>query len=180
MKVVPGSVNLEDLRKIFVNDLPVKLCSSSKPAIDRTAALVKQSSSKPTAIYGINTGFGKLATKKISFQDIEKLQKNLILSHCSGVGPAISEKMVRFIMVLKLLSLGRGASGVRWEVCQLLEDMLQKRVAPVIPAQGSVGASGDLAPLAHMSAVMIGEGKALFKGKLLPARKALSLAGLLV
>jgi len=178
VKIVPGSVNLDDLRKIFLNDLSVKLCPSSKPKIDRAAELVNELSSKPTPIYGVNTGFGKLASKKISIKDIEKLQYNLILSHCSGIGPPITERMSRFIIILKLLSLGRGASGIRWEVCQLLEKMLQNRVTPIIPSQGSVGASGDLAPLAHMSAVIIGEGKAKFKGKVLPAREALSSAGL--
>mgnify|MGYP003298243355 FL=1 len=126
----------------------------------------------------MNTGFGKLSSKKIGLKDIQKLQHNLILSHCSGVGAPIHENMVRFIIVLKLISLGRGASGVRWEVCKLLEKMLEKRVSPVIPSQGSVGASGDLAPLAHLAAVLIGEGKATFEGELLSAKNALYSADL--
>ena len=178
MIIIPGSVTLRDLQKIFLNDLPVKLCPSVRNKIEQAAILVKEMSSSGIPTYGINTGFGKLATKTIGFKDIEKLQHNLILSHCSGVGPPIAQKMVRFIIVLKLLSLGRGASGVRWELCQLLEGMLQHSVLPLIPSQGSVGASGDLAPLAHMAAVMIGEGKATFNGKLMPARDALTYAGL--
>lgn len=130
------------------------------------------------AVYGVNTGFGKLASVKIESGDTATLQRNLILSHCCGVGPAISRRHARLVMALKLLSLGRGASGVRLEVVQLIEAMLDKGVTPVIPAQGSVGASGDLAPLAHMAAVMMGHGEAEFGGKVMPGGKALAAAGL--
>jgi histidine ammonia-lyase len=129
-------------------------------------------------VYGVNTGFGKLASIKIAVEDTETLQRNLILSHCCGVGEAMPGDVARLMMVLKLLSLGRGASGVRWGVIALLEAMLERGVTPVIPAQGSVGASGDLAPLAHMAAVMIGEGAAEFAGATLPGSAALNAAGL--
>jgi histidine ammonia-lyase len=103
---------------------------------------------------------GKLASVKIRPQDTATLQRNLILSHCAGVGDPMPAHVARLMMTLKLLSLGRGASGVRWQVIEQIQDMLAKSVTPVVPAQGSVGASGDLAPLAHMAAAMIGEGEA--------------------
>ncbi|MGB4828050.1 MAG: histidine ammonia-lyase, partial [Paracoccaceae bacterium] len=129
-------------------------------------------------VYGVNTGFGKLASMRIAPEDTATLQRNLILSHCCGVGDSIPRKHARLWMVLKLLSFGRGASGVRWEFVELIEAMLKKGVTPVIPAQGSVGASGDLAPLSHMAAVIIGEGEAEYQGKVMPGAKALAAAGL--
>ena len=131
-----------------------------------------------TPVYGINTGFGKLASVRIAPDDTETLQRNLILSHCCGVGDALEPATTRLMMALKLLSLGRGASGVRWEICTQIEAMLARGVLPVIPVQGSVGASGDLAPLAHMAAVMIGEGEALYDGRRMPGGEALDKAGL--
>jgi histidine ammonia-lyase len=112
----------------------------------------------------VNTGFGKLASLKIAAADTATLQRNLILSHCCGVGAPMPRAVTRLMMALKLLSLGRGASGVRWEIIEMIEAMLATGVTPVIPAQGSVGASGDLAPLAHMTAVMIGAGEARWTG----------------
>ncbi len=130
------------------------------------------------AVYGINTGFGKLASVKIAARDVATLQRNLILSHCCGVGEALDGAATRLMMVLKLLSLGRGASGVAMTTVTLIEAMLDKGVTPVIPSQGSVGASGDLAPLAHMAATMIGEGEAVFDGVRMPSGEALAQAGL--
>jgi len=129
-------------------------------------------------VYGINTGFGKLAKVQIAVDDTEELQRNLVLSHCCGVGEETPERVVRLMMCLKLLSPGRGASGVRWELIELLEGMISKGVLPVVPAQGSVGASGDLAPLAHMAAALIGEGQARINGKLMNAKIALESVGL--
>ncbi|MBL6430845.1 MAG: aromatic amino acid lyase [Alphaproteobacteria bacterium] len=129
-------------------------------------------------VYGVNTGFGKLASVRIAPGDVATLQRNLILSHCCGVGAELSPEVVRLVMATKLLSLGAGASGVRWETLSLLDAMLQNDVIPVIPGQGSVGASGDLAPLAHLAAVMIGEGEALVGRERLPGAQALAKAGL--
>nr|WP_272214322.1 histidine ammonia-lyase [Marinicella sp. W31]MDC2879854.1 histidine ammonia-lyase [Marinicella sp. W31] len=126
----------------------------------------------------MNTGFGKLASIKIDAADTARLQRNLILSHCCGVGAPLVTDIVRLIMVLKLISLGRGASGVRLELVRLIEGMIEKGVTPVIPEKGSVGASGDLAPLAHMAAVMMGEGEAYFNGERLSGGSALEKAGL--
>ena len=126
----------------------------------------------------MNTGFGKLASVKIAAKDTATLQRNLILSHCCGVGKPLDQATTRLMMALKLLSLGRGASGVAWETVALIEGMLAKGVTPVIPDQGSVGASGDLAPLAHMAATMLGAGQAVFEGITLPSADALKKAGL--
>ena len=141
------------LRGFDAADLP----DSRLAAIERAAALVAKAAQGGEAVYGVNTGFGKLASVKIAPKDTAALQRNLILSHCSGVGEPVAEAVTRLMMALKILSLGRGASGVRPPVIALMEDMLAANVTPVVPAQGSVGASGDLAPLAHMTAVMIGE-----------------------
>ncbi len=129
-------------------------------------------------VSGINAGFGKLAGVRIGAADTTALQRNLILSHCAGVGEPLAAPVVRLIAALKLASLGRGASGVRWCVIEQLQHLLSCGVTPIIPAQGSVGASGDLAPLAHLTAVMIGEGEAFYEGTRMPGAQALAAAGL--
>jgi histidine ammonia-lyase len=174
----PGQVSLSTLEDIWRGDDPVTLDPMAKPQVDHAAALVAQAAAQAVPVYGVNTGFGKLASRKIASEDTETLQRNLILSHCCGVGEALSGALTRLMMALKLNSLGRGASGVRWEICALLEGMLNAGVMPVIPAQGSVGASGDLAPLAHMAAVMIGEGRAVFRETEMSGRDALAQSGL--
>jgi len=176
--LTPGQVTLADLARIYWDELAVKLDPACFPAITAAQQKIAAAASGNDAVYGVNTGFGKLASVKIAAQDTATLQRNLILSHCCGVGAPISRAHARLIMALKLLSLGRGASGVRLELVHLLEDMLARGVTPVIPAQGSVGASGDLAPLAHMAAVMMGEGEAEFEGKRMQGGKALAAAGL--
>ncbi len=174
----PGSVTLAQLERIWRLHLPTRLHESARPGIRAAAAHIAKAASGTVAVYGVNTGFGKLASVKIAPEDTEKLQKNLILSHCCGVGDPMPAEVARLMMVLKLLSLGRGASGVRPEVVDLIEAMLARAVTPVIPDQGSVGASGDLAPLAHMTAVMIGHGQAMVDGKVMTAAQALAKAGL--
>lgn len=178
LTLVPGAATLSDLEHIWRSETPVKLAEDCRAAIERSAGVVANAAAGEAAIYGVNTGFGKLASVRIEANDTAALQRNLILSHCAGVGEPMPCAIVRLMMALKLLSLGRGASGVRWEVPAQLEAMLEKGVTPVIPAQGSVGASGDLAPLAHMAAVMIGEGKADLNGEIMPAALALEKAGL--
>ncbi len=178
LTLTPGSVTLCDLEQVFVEQRAVKLDRSCKPAIEAAAARIASAAAGEAPTYGVNTGFGKLASIKIASKDTATLQRNLILSHCCGVGDTIARPHARLIMVLKLLSLGRGASGVQWELIELLEAMLEFGVTPIIPAQGSVGASGDLAPLAHMAAVIIGEGRAEFEGEILPGAVALARAGL--
>ncbi len=174
----PGLATLVQLEHIWRSGEAVKLHESARPAIDAAFELVAKASSGSEAIYGVNTGFGKLASVKIASNDTEVLQRNLILSHCCGVGDALEISTTRLMMVLKLLSLGRGASGVAWETIEQIEDMLEKGVTPVVPDQGSVGASGDLAPLAHMAAAMMGHGEAFYQGNRLPAADALAAAGM--
>ena len=174
----PGSVPLSTLEALYWTGEPARLDPSFDAGIEKAAARIAEIARGNAPVYGINTGFGKLASIRIDSADVATLQRNLILSHCCGVGEPLAENIVRLIMALKLVSLGRGASGVRLELVRLIEAMLETGVIPVIPEKGSVGASGDLAPLAHMAAVMMGEGEAFFKGERLDGRVALERAGL--
>ena len=174
----PGDTTLAQLEQVWRDGPAVRLADSAMPGILASAARIAAAANGSEPVYGVNTGFGKLASIKIAAKDTATLQRNLILSHCCGVGEPVEPETTRLIMVLKLLSLGRGASGVRPEVIALLQAMLVKGVLPVIPAQGSVGASGDLAPLAHMAAVMLGEGRAVFDGTEMSGADALAAAGL--
>ncbi len=171
--LTPGKVTLSELSQIYWESSSVELNPEFKSVIENAARFVDKASKSDIPIYGINTGFGKLASISIPSEQINSLQRNLILSHCCGVGDPFPENIVRLIMVLKLLSLGRGASGVSWELIELLGTILERGVIPLIPEQGSVGASGDLAPLAHMTAVLIGEGEAIFHGEKLSGMEAL-------
>jgi len=175
--IKPGQMTLKHWRDIYLG-AAVSLDPSARSAVDRAARTVEDLIASGRAVYGLNTGFGKLAQTRIPDAELATLQERLVLSHAAGVGEALPENVVRLLMSLKLSSLGRGASGVRWTTLQALEAMLVKGVLPFIPARGSVGASGDLAPLAHMSAALIGSGDAFFDGERLPAREALSRAGL--
>jgi histidine ammonia-lyase len=176
--LLPGQVTLAQLERIFRQKRAARLDDSARPGIDRAAAHIAAAANGKAAVYGVNTGFGKLASIKIAAEDTATLQKNLILSHCCGVGDPMPEDVARLMMVLKLLSLGRGSSGVRPEVVALIEAMLLHDITPVVPDQGSVGASGDLAPLAHMTAVMIGHGEAMLEGQVKPGAEALAMKGL--
>ena len=174
----PGAVTLEQLEQIWRQNLSVRLAPSVRNGVDTAAEIVARAAAGDDPVYGVNTGFGKLASRKIASKDTETLQENLILSHCCGVGEPLSVPLTRLMMVLKLLSLGRGASGVRWDICAMIEDLLERGVTPVVPHQGSVGASGDLAPLSHMAAVMIGAGEARVDGKIMAGGAALAAVGL--
>lgn len=176
--LTPAGTTLAQLETLWRGVGAVALIPSARAAIEASAAVIAAAARGDAPVYGVNTGFGKLASVRIAPADTETLQRNLILSHCCGVGEALEPATTRLMMALKLLSLGRGASGVRWEICALIEGMISRGVTPVIPVQGSVGASGDLAPLAHMAAVMIGEGEALYQGARLAGGAALAAAGL--
>ena len=178
LTLVPGSAELATLEAIWRTTEPVQLDRAARPAVEAAAIVVRQAADGDAPVYGVNTGFGKLASVKIARADTATLQRNLIRSHCCGVGEALDVPTVRLMMALKLLSLGRGASGVRWEICALLEGMIAAGLSPIVPVQGSVGASGDLAPLAHMTLAMIGEGEAVLDGERMPAADALARAGL--
>jgi histidine ammonia-lyase len=175
--LTPGSVPLAAWRKI-VAGARVALDPAAIPAVEASADAVAGIEARGEPVYGINTGFGKLASVHIAEGDLAALQRNLVLSHAAGVGPPTPAAVVRLMLALKLASLGRGASGIRRDTLSLIESMLARDVIPVIPAQGSVGASGDLAPLAHMAAAMIGVGEAFHGGERLPAAAALARAQL--
>ena len=173
--VSPGRVSLDDLAQVLAG-AAVVLDPSFWPRVEAASAIVAKAADAQAPVYGINTGFGKLASKRIPPDQTALLQRNLIVSHCCGVGAPTPEPIVRLMMALKIVSLGRGASGVRREIIEQLQAMLARGICPLVPQQGSVGASGDLAPLAHMTAVMIGEGQALVDGKVVPGRDALAAA----
>ena len=176
--LTPGETTLDELEHIWRAGHAATLDRGVQPAVEAAAEMVRRAADGEEAVYGVNTGFGKLASVKIPPDQTEALQRNLILSHCCGVGEALDAGTTRLMMVLKLLSLGRGASGVQWRTVTLIEDMLARGVTPVVPVQGSVGASGDLAPLAHMAAVMTGAGEAVHAGARMDGAAALESAGL--
>jgi histidine ammonia-lyase len=178
ISLTPGAVTLATLKEIYRDLSPARLDREAQPAVEAAAQMVAEAAAGSDAVYGINTGFGKLASTKIAPEDTATLQRNLILSHCCGVGEPLPEDKTRLMMTLKLLSMGRGASGVRWLVIEQIENMLSHGVIPVVPSQGSVGASGDLAPLAHMAAAMIGAGESTYEGERMPSDAALKKAGL--
>ncbi|MEO1680331.1 MAG: histidine ammonia-lyase [Pseudomonadota bacterium] len=174
----PGHTQLSQLEALWRGDGAVGLDPERRAGIEASAEAVAAAARGDRAVYGVNTGFGKLASVRIPAGDTARLQRNLVLSHACGVGAALDAPTTRLMLALKLLSLGRGASGVQWATVALIEGMLGKGVLPVIPMQGSVGASGDLAPLAHLAAVMIGEGEAAVRGERMPGGDALARAGL--
>jgi histidine ammonia-lyase len=173
----PGSTSLATWRRVYFG-APVDLDPSCRLPVEAAATAVEQVVAAGAPVYGINTGFGKLATVRIASADLRQLQRNLVFSHCVGVGDALPVPVTRLMMALKLASLGRGASGVRWSTLQALEQMLSRGLVPVVPGQGSVGASGDLAPLAHLSAAMMGVGEFVVDGTRVAAADALSRAGI--
>ena len=173
----PGTVPLATWREVY-RGAAVALGPGSYGIIDRSARAVSAILARGEPVYGINTGFGKLASVRIEIADLEKLQRNIVLSHAAGVGPPMPVPVARLMMALKLASLAQGASGVRAETVRLLEALLDKGLTPVVPCQGSVGASGDLAPLAHMSATLLGVGSFFIDGAVVPAERALAETGL--
>ena len=177
LSLTPGKVTLSEFSQNYRKNPDVTLNQKSKSAVEKAAHIVEQAAGSDAPVYGINTGFGKLAGIRIPTEQTALLQRNLILSHCCGVGEPLPQNIVRLVMTLKMLSLGRGASGVRWEVIEQIGALLKNGVTPVIPSQGSVGASGDLAPLAHMTAVLIGEGEAVFREQTISGTEALKKIG---
>ncbi|MGF6762779.1 histidine ammonia-lyase [Paraburkholderia sp. GAS33] len=178
MILKPGHLTLQQLRQIAREQVTLQLDPASFAAIDACAQAVADIAAKGEPAYGINTGFGRLASTHIPHDQLELLQRNLVLSHAVGVGEPMSRPVVRLLMALKLSSLGRGHSGIRREVMDALITLFNADVLPVIPVKGSVGASGDLAPLAHMSAALLGVGDVLAKGERMAATEGLRLAGL--
>jgi histidine ammonia-lyase len=171
-------LTLAQLRTVLEGPVAVSLTDAAWANVDKGAATVAAILAEGRTVYGINTGFGLLANTSIAPEDLETLQKNLVLSHACGVGALLSDDVTRLLMVLKIASLSKGASGVRRETLETLIAMVNAGVLPCIPSKGSVGASGDLAPLAHMSCVLIGVGEARVNGEVLPADAALATIGL--
>ena len=180
--LTPGLVPLDQWQRIY-RGAPARLEAGSAAKVAASAAAVARILARGAPVYGINTGFGKLASVRIEAQDLAQLQRNIVLSHAAGTGAPSPVPIIRLMLALKLASLGQGASGVSPETIAMLEAMLRLEITPVVPAQGSVGASGDLAPLAHMAEAMIGEGEVWVAGlggalQRAPARAALGQAGL--
>jgi histidine ammonia-lyase len=178
MRLVPGALTLRDLAAFARSSDTVTLDAPARAALARGAESVRRIVNAGAAVYGINTGFGKLAQTHIPDDQLELLQRNLVLSHSVGVGPLLSDESVRLTMLLKIAALARGYSGVRPELVDALVALLNARVYPCVPSKGSVGASGDLAPLAHLTAAMIGLGNVRHEGRILPAKEGLAHAGL--
>ncbi|MCX8987967.1 histidine ammonia-lyase [Citrobacter portucalensis] len=178
MTLTPGHLSFTQLREIWQQPVKLSLDAGAIDAINASVACVNNIVAEGRTAYGINTGFGLLAQTRIATEDLQNLQRSLVLSHAAGVGEALDDAMVRLIMVLKINSLARGFSGIRLSVIEALIALVNAEVYPLIPVKGSVGASGDLAPLAHMSLTLLGEGKARWQGEWLPATDALKKAGL--
>ena len=177
MNLTPGALTLDDLKQLHDGLGRLAIDPAAWPAVDAAAAAVQRAAAGDAPVYGVNTGFGKLASTRIGEADLATLQRNLIRSHAVGVGEPLSAPVVRLILVLKAASLARGASGVRREVIGALCAVHDAGLVPRIPAQGSVGASGDLAPLAHLTLALMGEGPVRVHGEIRPAAEALKAAG---
>ena len=178
MILQPGKLSLQDCRNVLERAYPLSLAEEAKAKIQQSAEAVSNVIENDETVYGINTGFGLLASTRIPREKLELLQESLVLSHAAGVGELMEPAMVRLIMLLKISSLAQGFSGITPATLDLLIAMFNQEIYPCIPAKGSVGASGDLAPLAHLSAAMIGVGNVFYQGKQCSAEQALSDAGL--
>lgn len=174
----PGRMTLDDLRNVWQQPVQVQLTPGAQAGIAASAAAIDAIVQKGDAAYGINTGFGKLARTRIPDEQLDTLQRNLILSHSVGTGDPMSDATVRLVVLMKAASLARGHSGVRPVVIDTLLALLNAGISPLIPVKGSVGASGDLAPLSHMTLALMGEGDVIVGGQRVPAASALQLAGI--
>ncbi len=174
----PGHVSLFDLRRIQAGGLRLQLDPAAQAGMQAALATVQSIVDEDQVVYGINTGFGKLASTKIAHDHLAELQRNLVLSHSVGTGEALPDGVVRMVLATKAVSLARGHSGVRPALVDALLALANADVLPVIPAKGSVGASGDLAPLAHLACVLIGEGQAKVDGQVVDGRSAMAAVGL--
>src|SRR5881227_2705625 len=177
MKLNPENLTLEQLRQLWAG-APARLDDASMQRIAAAAASVERIVTSGETVYGVNTGFGLLANTRIPDERLAELQTNLILSHSAGLGDPLPRHVTRLMIVLKLLGLGRGFSGVRPVVIDALQALLDRDAMPLIPVQGSVGASGDLAPLAHLIAALMGYGDIDLAGDIMPAGAALQKLGM--
>lgn len=176
--LLPGQLNLQTLKTILKENKCCVLDESAIPVIEASCSIVRQVIADKRTVYGINTGFGSLANLRISDDHLKQLQRNIVLSHACGAGELLSDEIVALTLLLKINSLAQGYSGVRKELIDALIVLFNKRIYPCIPAKGSVGASGDLVPLAHLSLPLLGEGEVRYDGKILSAEEGLKIAGL--
>jgi histidine ammonia-lyase len=172
------ALTLEQIAAVAIGDEHVAIAPSARPRIAASRKVIEQIVARDTVVYGVNTGFGKLSDVRVPQNELRQLQLNLVRSHACGIGQPLSEPEVRAMMLLRANVLTLGFSGIRWEVIELLCEMLNRRVHPVVPEKGSVGASGDLAPLAHLALSVIGEGEVFFGGQRMATAEALRRAKL--
>ncbi len=174
----PGELTLTDIKNLLNESQTLTLSDKAKTNIETSSTFIQEAIQAGQVIYGVNTGFGALASTRIPAHDLEELQRKIVLSHAAGVGEPFSPRIVRLMLLLKINSLARGYSGVRLSTVEALISLFNHCVYPVIPAKGSVGASGDLAPLAHLTTVLLGVGEAFYHGERIPAVDALKKANL--
>ncbi len=178
LHIIPGKLTLQDLRRVNNEQTFITLDESAKEKIRKSNETILNILEEDRTVYGVNTGFGLLANTKIAKEDLEDLQRRIVLSHSAGMGEYISNDSVRLMITLKINSLTLGYSGIRLKVIEALINLINNEVYPCVPKKGSVGASGDLAPLAHMSAILLGYGYVNYKGEILKAREGLKKAGM--
>ena len=166
-----GHLVISDVVDVARSGRHVKLSGDAMARIIKARELIERFVAEKRVVYGVTTGFGKFANVAISSEDTKLLQRNLIISHATGVGEPLPLDQARAVLLLRANALARGHSGARPELILTLLEMLNKDVVPVIPCKGSLGASGDLAPLAHMALTIIGEGEAYYKGKRMPSSR---------
>ena len=176
--IKPGTLTLANLRALYDTAPPVALDPACWPAVAASAETVSAVIREHRTVYGINTGFGSLARTRIADDQVQELQRRLVLSHAAGVGPLLDDRLVRLMLVLKVNSLALGFSGVRQPVLEAMVKLINAGAYPCVPAKGSVGASGDLAPLAHMTGALMGIGQIRIKGRIMPSVEGLKAAGL--
>src|ERR671935_927325 len=178
MELNGQALTLSDVAAVALNGEEVKISDLARPRIRASRKVVEEIIARDAVVYGVTTGFGKLSDVRIPHDALSELQLNLVRSHACGIGDPLSEPEVRAMMLLRANVLALGFSGIRLEIIQMLCEMLNRRVHPVIPEKGSVGASGDLAPLAHLALALIGEGEAFFEEQRMPGADALRRAKL--
>ncbi|KTD18488.1 histidine ammonia lyase [Legionella lansingensis] len=174
----PGQLTLETIQNLLNQKNPLEIDSSFFPLIESSHEVIKQVIQNKKTVYGVNTGFGSLAKQSISVDNLIQLQQNIVFSHACGTGELLSDEQVALILLLKINNLAQGYSGVRKELIHALCTLYNKQIYPCIPSKGSVGASGDLAPLAHLAVPLLGEGELRFNGEIISATEGLKLAGL--
>jgi len=178
MRIGDAPLRLHQLRSFTRSREKLELDTHCRGVVDRAAAAVDAIVARGDTVYGVNTGFGLLARTSVSPDKLKTLQRNLVLSHSAGTGPLLDDRTVRLILALKIAALAQGYSGVRWSIIEAMQRLIETEVYPCVPAKGSVGASGDLAPLAHLSSALIGVGEMRHRGEIVPAHEGLRRAAL--